>query len=404
MSDFSRLDATRAVESLRSGVPSVHAVRALGCAQDVIERRFQQKLQTLASDGEPSGILAAGGFGSGKSHLLAHLQALALTQRFVVSRVSISKETPLFDMGKLFRSAIECALAPGVTGRAVQEVVLKLNPRSDAYGALQRWATGASDFFAATLGVYEHAGTSPEMRERIIDFWSGDKLPVAELRGAIKRAGLQSAYAGVRIPKAVNLPHLRFTFAARLFRAAGFAGWVLLLDEVELIGRYSLLQRAKSYAELARWFGLAGKDSVQWVTTVAAITDEFDFAVLNNKQDWTLTTKGLRSKGQDELADRAERGMQLIRQDALLLKSPTPDDVQGLYERLALIYELAYGWQTRNVFKRLAAATTPLRTYVRMWITSWDLMRLDASYEPEIESSTVEVGFGEDTDLEVSDD
>ena len=45
----------------------------------------------------------------------------------------------------------------------------------------------------------------------------------------------------------------RLRFAAKLLAAAGYAGWVVLFDEVELIGRYSLQQRAKSYAELARW-------------------------------------------------------------------------------------------------------------------------------------------------------
>ena len=45
MDEISRLDAMRAIETLRSGVPSVHAVRALGCAQTAIEARFQQQLQ-----------------------------------------------------------------------------------------------------------------------------------------------------------------------------------------------------------------------------------------------------------------------------------------------------------------------------------------------------------------------
>ena len=45
----------------------------------------------------------------------------------------------------------------------------------------------------------------------------------------------------------------RFRFVPRLMAAAGYKGWIVLLDEVELIGRYSLLQRAKSYAEVARW-------------------------------------------------------------------------------------------------------------------------------------------------------
>ena len=402
MADLNRLDAMRAIETLRSGVPSMHAVRALGCAQEQIEARFQQQLNELAGDGAPSGTLVSGGFGSGKSHTLAHLQAVALTQHFVVSCVAISKETPLFDMGKLFKSAIECAVVPGTTGRAIQELALKVDPRSDAYGALQRWASGASDFIAATLALFEHASTSPEVRERIIDFWSGDKLPIAALRAALRQAGLHQAYPSIKTPKAAELPQLRFAFAARLFRAAGFAGWALLLDEVELIGRYSLLQRAKSYAELARWFGRADQDSVHWIATVAAITDEFDFAVLDGKQDWTRAPQMLRSKGQDVLAERATRGMQLIRDDALRLRLPSTGDVMALYLRLGDIYLQAYGWPTGNVFKQVAAGSTPTRTYVRMWINAWDLMRLDPSYVPEIDADPVPPEFDEDSDLEKS--
>ena len=50
-----------------------------------------------------------------------------------------------------------------------------------------------------------------------------------------------------------ELARQRLRFLPQLLRAAGHAGWVVLFDEVELIGRYSLLQRGRSYAELARW-------------------------------------------------------------------------------------------------------------------------------------------------------
>ena len=396
--------AQRAIEALRSGVPSTDAVRVLGCAQQQIEVQFQHQLRALGSDGAPTGTLISGGFGSGKSHLLGHLEALALDQGFVVSRVAISKETPLFDLGRVLRSAIDSALAPGTTGRAVQEVALQLNPHSDSYGALQRWAGGASDFLAATLGVFEHPGVNPETRDRIIDYWSGEKLSVAELRSALRQTGLLHAFSGLRNPKASELPLLRFNFAAQLFRAAGYSGWVLLLDEVELIGRYSLLQRARSYAEISRWFGLAGRESVQWMTTVAAITDEFDYAVLHGKQDWQGAGDCLRKKGLLAAAEQAERGMRVIRNQALALKTPLADDIRGLYLALADIYEHAYGWQPGNVFKLVPAQSTPVRTYVRMWITAWDLMRLDPGYVPEIESEAVQVGFGEDVELEGGDE
>ena len=66
-------------------------------------------------------MLVAGEFGSGKSHLLGCLESQALGQNFVCSRVVISKETPLFDMDKVFRAAVENARAPGITGHMVEE-------------------------------------------------------------------------------------------------------------------------------------------------------------------------------------------------------------------------------------------------------------------------------------------
>ena len=85
----------RAIEALRSGVPNRDAVRVLGSSQPEIEARFRELL-TQAQDGSATGqpggsLLIAGDFGSGKSHLLEHLQHLALDQRFVCSKLVVSK-------------------------------------------------------------------------------------------------------------------------------------------------------------------------------------------------------------------------------------------------------------------------------------------------------------------------
>src|ERR1039457_6414495 len=47
------------------------------------------------------GEIVAGGFGTGKSHLLGFLADQALRENFIVSPVAISKETPLFDPERL---------------------------------------------------------------------------------------------------------------------------------------------------------------------------------------------------------------------------------------------------------------------------------------------------------------
>ena len=54
--------------------------------------------------------------------------------------------------------------------------------------------------------------------------------------------------------------------------AAGYSGWVLLVDEVELVGRYSFgPQRARSYAELARLMGKLEAFNLPGLTSVFTI-------------------------------------------------------------------------------------------------------------------------------------
>src|SRR2546430_886922 len=91
----------RAIEALRSGVPSRDAVAAMGSGQAAIEDRFAA-LREAAAAGYPTGLLLGGGFGAGKSHLLEHLARLGIDAGFTVSRVVISKETPLHDPAKVF--------------------------------------------------------------------------------------------------------------------------------------------------------------------------------------------------------------------------------------------------------------------------------------------------------------
>ena len=94
---------------------------ALGSAQSEIEDRFAGLLEQVGdrSGGarQAAGLLLGGGFGSGKSHLLEHLAQLALDAGFVVGRVVVSRETPLYDPVKVFRAAVASAVVPGGTGR-----------------------------------------------------------------------------------------------------------------------------------------------------------------------------------------------------------------------------------------------------------------------------------------------
>lgn len=399
----SRIQARRAIEALRSGVPNRDAVDALGSAQGQIERLFRRRLAAVLERLPAPGLVFDGDFGSGKSHLLEYLQHVALTERFVTSKIVVSKETPLHDPAKVFRAAIAAAVVPERRGAAVTEIAGTLDLDGAAFDELYRWASSdeaeLNERFPATLYLYRNLrGADPEFAERILRFWSGDPLGVAELRRALRQAGEGASWI---ISKASlrELARQRFRFVARLAAAAGYGGWVLLFDEVELIGRYTLLQRARSYAEIARWALGAENEPLPGLVAVLAITDDFLPFVIDEKHDDETVPSRLRLRGEEPLAEQAERGMEAIRR-AAHLERPGEHVLAETYRKLKAIHETAYNWQAPDVAGPAALGTRSMREYVRAWINEWDLRRLDPSYRPEIEFERVSTDYAEDADLE----
>jgi hypothetical protein len=258
--ELGRNECQRALEALRSGVPNHDAVRVMGCGQPHVIKKFTTQLVaakgTASRRQQAQGLLIEGGFGTGKSHVLESLEHQALGSNFVCSRVVISKETPLYDPGKVLLAAMDSAAVPGGSGQAVQEIAMQLDPRSARYGELYRWAaspeSGLSNLFAATLLLHERLNNDPELVEEVAAFWAGQRLSVQRIRRGLQHVGATKAFVIKAVAaKVLNLQ--RFRFMSRLILAAGYSGWVMFLDEVELVARYSLLQRARSYAELSRW-------------------------------------------------------------------------------------------------------------------------------------------------------
>lgn len=401
------LTARRAVEALRSGVPSRDAVAALGSGQGDIEDRFLTLLDGVGTGrpGSTRGLLLGGGFGAGKSHVLEHLGHLALDRGFAVSRVVVSKETPLHDPAKVLRAAVDSAVLPSGIEGAVAEVAAGLDPQSPAYAELLRWASGEpalNERFPLTLALLPrlHA-TDGEAAEAIVRFWSGDPIGVPMLRRLARQVG-QSRPALPPVA-ARELARQRLRFLARLLTAGGCEGWVILFDEVELVARYTPLQRGRAYAELGRWLRPDPEDSSSPLVPVLAMTDDFDAAVLTARNDRELIPAKLRAKQTpewDAVAAGAETGMRLIERSTVLLTAPDRDELDQAYARLRDLHAEAFGWDPPDVpgLERLGA--TRMRQYVRAWINEWDLVRLDPTFRPQTEAAQVVPSYDEQPELE----
>ena len=407
----SRLAARRAIEALRSGVPNRETVRLLGSAQRRAEAAFWQRLEGAGGDlaaGTPTpGLVLAGDFGAGKSHLLGYLQHLALRQGFVCSKVVVSKETPLYDPARLFRAALQGLVVPGKRGADLADVAAGVDVAGPAYAALADWAADPesrlNSRFPATLFLYERVKDA-EILDRIAAFWSGDPLNASELRFWLRAHGAAAAYPLERAV-ARELPLQRFAFAARLVAAAGFAGWVLFVDEAELIGRYSFMARARSYAALARWAGRLDGAGCPGLLTVFAITSDFAPAVLDERNDVEAIPGKLRASGleaEQRLADEAETGMRLIAREAVPLEAPSRETVQHAKDQVRRLHGRAYDWHP----PALAGADDlglRMRQHVRLWINEWDLRRADPAYTAQPVIAEITLDYSERPDLEAPD-
>ncbi len=409
---MSALKNRRALEALRNGVPNSDAVAVLGCSQPAVERDFQEMLSLVSSSSDAAsssrGMLVAGDFGAGKSHLLSYLETQALGQNFACSRVVISKETPLFDLDKVFRAVVSNGRVPGITGHMVEEIAQKLEYDSESFANFSQWANqddnGLHRIFPATLMLRQRIHDD-DLENEINWFWSGDKIQLKNVRDALRDIGEQHAYH-FRAPIAREMPPQRLRFVLELVKAAGYRGWVVLMDEIELVANYSVLQRARSYAELTRWMGQAAGEIYPGLVFVGTVTADFASFVLDQKEDRDKAAARLRARGKEAenlAAARCETGMRLIERGQRILAEPDDTMLSGLYSQLRSIHSHAYDWNAPDIDSNiLRGGRRRIRPFVRRWINEWDLRRLYPDIEPEMEETELEFHYQEDRELEES--
>lgn len=408
--DERKLTARRAVEALRNGVPNRAAVETLGCRQPKVEAAFAG-LQARAGDthvgaGRAQGMLVSGDFGAGKSHLLVHLERQALAHGFVCSTVAVSKETPLYDLGKVFSSAVDNARMPDRGGRLFEELGAAADRDSAHFAAFVEWVEAAAsngvlhEIFPASLAVYEGA-RDPELSARIESFWAGDRIRVSDIKRGLRQLGQRRAF---RAPRVAELAPQRLRFAVELMRGAGYKGWVVLLDEMELVGSYSLLQRARSYAELARWLGQAAGGPGAGLIAVGTVTADFATAVIgpDGKHDREGAGRRLADSRYADRVRGAEAGMRQLERKCIRLSAPTADDVGDTLEALRVLYSEAYEWEAPRLETgaRGVGIQARMRYKVRAAINAWDLLRIYPDSRPETVGGEFRHAYRENADLE----
>jgi hypothetical protein len=156
-----------------------------------------------------------------------------------------------------------------------------------------------------------------------------------------------------------------------------------------VVAKYSLLQRAKSYSNIAQLFGTA-ENAPRFVGVVGTITTDYVSEVLRgvSKNDMRqIPQKYGQGKNQKYLSN-AVIGMNHIDSKRILMQTPKLQEVAEAYHSVAELYSQAYNdWETPDVFgQHEYSSTGRMRQYIRSWINAWDLRRI---YSHETKSTDI---------------
>ncbi len=357
-------DARLRLEHLRSGVPLPPSVAPWVFGRAGVLTQLAGLLDTVETRGSRAYALAAN-YGDGKTHTLRALWPLATERNFVVSTIALTRETPMDRLDRVYPKLIADTYLPGAAQPGIARLVLGLATDSPEARQLLEWAR--TDLHPKLYAVLHNLleGQSTEATEALLGDLERMDLGVADLK-RIHRANFHAPLKAPRFsPQRDVRDYLRLV--DYLIRLRGYAGWVILFDEVELVGRLGRAGRAKSYANVGR---LAHDGmGAGHVLSVFAVASNFYTDVLLRRKDDPLATEWLSVRGDAEAAEACQRGIALL-QEAHLLQPLSAANWQQFLQDLIDAHETAYDWSaglSADAFwSAIRAITTETDTKVRV--------------------------------------
>lgn len=380
-----RLQAVRIIESLRSGVPTRLSTREMPDLRPELVNTIRSDLESFGREQVPFGRLVWGQYGQGKSHLLITVEHLALEMGFAVSFVSLSREVSCHNLLHFYQRVAPVLRTPHSKVPGLQAQFAERKPSDLAAMPIQDSERYSHRWPAVVLELLLHCGGDDEDYYSLYNDLMGHRLPAADVRRIAQSVGLRHLLR--------DLPRFKhehtgayFGLLADAVRWCGYKGWVILIDEVELIARLGKVGRLQAYRNLHRLLNWASDMTYPIYLLGASAT---------SLQDTWYKWDGRRVPDQVAIPELAEarlgreaaRQMQDFFDVASSHHNPTiaPVTRQAVFpllERLVELHARAYAWNppvaegwVREVTSGLPE-DTKLRTYIRYILEALDQLLL----------------------------
>lgn len=370
-----QFEAKLIIEALRSGVSSRRLSSIFSYGREGLLERVDRDLARVAGQGRSGGLVIKGEYGEGKTHLLNVVFNRAAAADFAVSFVALSKETPFDKVDKIYRRVVDGTHLPGSAEPGFESLLRTIKPDSPEAHTLLDYAEANlhSKIYYVLRNYFET--TDSHQHFLLYSDLAGNFLPPAKLK-AFHRLNLGAPAKFERFGKDAHFDYFRLL--SFILKARGYAGWVILFDEFELVGKLGAAGRAGAYLNTGR-FLFPGEQGPLSTYAVFSVASSFWPMVLLKPQraDVTEIPGKLNAKDRTEDAAMVRKVLNHLLQEPVTLESLPSVEVRRLLEEIKRIHGLAYQWSALVDLEPAVNRTSGerLRTKIRAVVEHLDLSR-----------------------------
>ena len=381
-------EARHIIEALRSGIPSRAVGQYFSEARPRMMKEISARLDMVCNEGKSNGMVVCGKYGEGKTHLLNTVFNLAHSNHMVVSLLSLSKETPMDKLYLIYQKIIQNTYLPMRQQPGFMHELEKLSANSPIANEMQLYAAKQleTDKLYYLFRSYLNTEDSDEKFLLQADL-EGDFVANAPLKKIYRRIFNQPVKYNVNFTKTKHCGDY-FSFMRHLFTQMGYHGWVILIDETELMGRLGKKARLNAYRNMARF--LLPEPSLEAVFSIFALSASYVEDVIEGKRE---------HENLEAVYPEEPEPIRTVLD--LLVKSPqlaplTKEEIQQVLYKIQEFHGKAYAWTPNLSPATLLGATQSggylLRTKIRAAIEF-----LDQLYQYGKAGKTVINELGEET-------
>ena len=361
-------EARHVIEALRSGIPSRAVGQYFSEARPKVMKEISDRLDKVCEQGKSNGMIISGKYGEGKTHLLNTVFNLAHSNNMVVSYLSLSKETPLDKLYLVYQKLIQNTYLPKRQQPGFMHELEKVSANSPVATEMLLYAAKQleTDKLYYLFRSYLNTEDSDEKFLLQADL-EGDFIANVPLKKIYKRIFGQPVKYNTNFTKTKHCGDY-FAFMSHLFLQMGYHGWVILIDETELMGRLGKKARLNAYRNIAHF--LLPAERLEAVFSIFALSASYVEDVIEAKHEYENLAMVY-----PEEQEPAKTVMDLLVKAPQLLPL-TKDEIQEILRKIQDFHGRAYEWTPNLSVDSLEAATQSggylLRTKIRAAIEFLD--------------------------------